>query len=38
LIHKDYYQFGKGSGFEKDESSFENAHSVVAIGPAKISL
>ena len=26
------------AGFEKDESSFENAHSVVAIGPAKISL
>jgi hypothetical protein len=25
------------SGFEKDESSFANAHSVVAMGPAKIS-
>jgi hypothetical protein len=23
--------------FEKDESSFEKAHSVVAMGPAKIS-
>ena len=26
------------SGFEKVESIFANAHSVVAIGPAKISL
>ena len=25
------------SGFEKDESIFANAHSVVAMGPAKIS-